>query len=117
MAAAANLSQAAQQSWGNLQTKSIAGTLRANILAFCSATEPTFPSTDPGSAPVANWLAVLRCFASSMTASPTVWSGDALRTAALYVYRLCYMGEQARAQTMISVPNAAILLAAYNANF
>ena len=112
MATAANLTQAAKQSWDNLTPSAIAGTLRADLLAFCVAIGPLYPQGDLSAHPVANWIAVLHAFAQNMASTSNEW--PLLRIAADYVYRLCFMA----AQLTTALPTATTqTLAAYNANF
>lgn len=117
MAAAGSLVQAAQQAWTNLDGFAAAGTLRTAIRNFCTTAEPLFPQDAEGNHPLANWLAVLRCFAAGMNPNALDWTGQSLRTAAQYVYRLCHMGQQLSSQNAITAGQTAALLAAYNANF
>lgn len=117
MAVAASLEEAAWLAWANLQVKSGAATLRTNMLAFATACEAVFPFAEPNNHPVANWIAVIRCFASSMSAVANIWNGTGMRTAAMLVYRACQMGQVSSSQNLITAPQTAAMLAAYNAQF
>ncbi len=112
MATAASLTQAAKQSWTNLSTLSIAGTLRARLLTFCSTILPLYPQGEAAGHPVADWIAVLQGFATNMAATATNW--PLLRIAADLVYRLCFMAEQL---TTALPSQTTATLVAYNANF
>lgn len=115
MAAAADLEQAAKQAWENLAPLSVAGTLRARLLAFCAAIKPQFQDAVPGNRPTLNWIAVLWAYATNMSATANNW--PALRPAPEILYRLCFMTNQADVQNMITGAQAAAVLAAYNAQF
>jgi hypothetical protein len=115
MASASDLEQAAKQAWLNLAPLSISGTLRAKLLAFCAAISPQFNVGNPGDRPTINWNAIL--WAHAQTMSPVADNWPALRVAADYLYRLCFMTNQADNQSMITTAQAAAVLTAYNAQF
>lgn len=121
MATATTLEQAAKQAWANLAVLATAGTLRAQLIAFCTTVRPLFngnAGANPGDHPTANWIAVLWAFADQMDAVADDW--PALRVAADYVYRLCFMTEQARTGNtppLITQAQYDAVLASYNAEF
>jgi cellobiose-specific phosphotransferase system component IIC len=115
MAAAVDLEQAAKQAWDNLAPLAVAGTLQAQLLAFVTTIAPEFEEAKPGDHPTANWIAILWAFATSMDPAANNWS--ALKVAADYVYRLCFMTNQADTQGMITALQAQAVLDAYNAEF
>ena len=117
MAVAASLVEAANLAWSNLEAKSIAGTLRTNMLAFAAAAPASFSPNTPGDRPIVNWLAVIRSFAGVMSGVAVIWTGDGLRRAADLIYRICSIGAQLLGQNTITAGQGAALLAAYNAAF
>lgn len=109
---APDLPTAAKEAWDNLQPLAIAGTLRANLLAFCDTCIPLYPQGLIAGHPVANWLSVLQGFATTMASTPNEW--PLLRIAADYLYRLCFMAAQL---TSALPAETTATLNAYNANF
>lgn len=114
MATAVSLTQAAEQAWDNLSAFAIAGTLRTRILAFCTTCNPLFPQSAVATHSVANWLAILHAFGTTMGVESSADAWPLLRIAADYVYRTCFMGEQFLGTHPVEW---AAMLAAYNANF
>lgn len=115
MATATTLTQAAKQSWSNLAVLSEAGTLRARLLDFVAAVEAQLDEGVPDNHPILNWCAVLWAYAETMSATAADWS--ALRGAAEIVYRLCFMAQVSRDQSMITLAQFNAILASYNAEF
>lgn len=115
MAAAANLFQAGQQAWENLAPLSVAGTVRAKLLAFIAAIDDVFEEQQPNDHPMLNWIAVLSAYVANMSSTASDW--PALRPAVELLYRLCFMGEQSNVQNLITNTQYTAVLAAYNAQF
>lgn len=116
MATAANLDEAAEQAYANLQTLWIAGTMAARMTSFVTDLLPTFPEQEQLSHPVSNWLVLIRALSATMNANASADAG-ALRDGANYVYRICLIAQQLQTQSMITGAQAAAVLTAYNLRF
>lgn len=116
MAAELNLPAAAQHAYTNLEPFWVAGTLKAKLLAFATTTLASFSSTVPNNIPIANWCALIEALSTDMNGGALV-EPMAIRTAARYVYGICYLGAQLQGQGNISGAQATVILNAYNANF
>lgn len=116
MATEPDLETAGYQAWDNLQPLWVAGTLKAKLAAFASGLYATFPEQTPGNHPVVNWLVQISALSETLT-GVAFESGDVMRAAAGLVFRICFMTSQLQTQTMITAPQAAAVLAAYNAQF
>ncbi len=119
MATATTLEEAAGQTFFNLLSKWITGTVKTNLVAFAAAALPVFPEDDQNNHPVGNWASVIGSQAALMPAgnSYTNVPYQQVVTATDYVYRICWMASQLDTQSSISGAQAAALLAAYNAAF
>lgn len=117
MATEPDLETAGYQAWNNLQPFWVVGTLKTKLAAFASsALYDLFPEQQPNNHPVTNWLVQISALAATMNGAAFADAG-ALRDAVNFVYRLCFMTAQLQTQTLITAPQAAAVLAAYNANF
>lgn len=116
MASAATLIEAAQTAYQNLAAKWNNGTLQARLALFVDDLLPTFPDGAPGGRPVADWLVLIDALQNDMIAAAFA-DPLALRNAALYVYKLCWMTNQLQVQVAITGAQAAAVLAAYNSRF
>jgi hypothetical protein len=122
MATAANLPQAAGQSFDNLFSIWQPGgnTLRTKVTAFEVALLPLFPDQDDVGRPIANWLVLIASSASQMPSvtAPAQIPYEQLVTAADYVYRICWLAAKSTPQSpAISTAQQTAILTAYNANF
>lgn len=115
--AVASLSEGAVKAAGNLFVLFAAGTLKAKTLAFWQSLLPLFPEQDPSGRPVADWLTLIADLSSrldTITAGGTYGQLDQMTD---YVYRLCFLTSQLRTQNLITAPQSAAVLAAYNLQF
>lgn len=120
MASALTLIQAAQQAWDNLYAQWSTGDLKQQLELFVDDLLATFPDGNPGGRPVANWLTLLDALQQDMSqGGPGTAFSDpgAMRMAASYVYKLCYMTNELQTDTAITGAQAAAVLAAYNSRF
>ena len=119
MATAANLKQAAGQAFDNLFPLWSGGgtTLQDALARFARAVLLIFPDSNVVGRPVADWATVIAAF--SVSVEPTFFPNlQVLTPAADYVYRICWIATGATAESpVISAPDQAALLAAYNAAF
>jgi hypothetical protein len=117
MAAHASLLLAAQNCFEDMTAQTIAGTLPAALATFLDAIQPTFSDDRANDHPILNWIAVLYAYQVQMSGGANNYVE--LRVAADYMYRFCFMAYQAQTQTpaLITGAQAAVILAAYNANF
>lgn len=119
MSIAATLPEAAGLSFDNLQVKWLSNQLRNALLNFWS--QLSSPSTGPfldgvaNNHPIGNWLALIASLQSLMKQSNVPI--DQMTVAAEYIYRICWMTETLRTQQLITTPQAAAVLAAYNGSF
>jgi hypothetical protein len=111
---AANLKEAAQDAFGNLNTLWLATTLKAKLALFCDAALPIFPQERDNNHPVSNWTTLLDALQDAMPASPTFLD---LNAAVDQLYRLCWIGYYLQGQSLITSAQATALLAAYNLQF
>ena len=117
MATEPDLETAGYQAWDNLQPLWVNGTLATKLTAFASpALYALFPEQAENNHPVTNWLVQISALAATMNGAALADAG-ALRQAVQYVFRLCFMTSQLQIQTLITAPQAAAVLAAYNAQF
>lgn len=123
MAAAANLEQAAGQSFDNLFALWVAGgnTFKTKVAAFASALLPTFPNSDVTGRPIANWLTLIAGVAFTM---PSVGAGVQVDYNGFfiptndYIYRICWLAAKPTSLSPNITPaQQAAVLTAYNANF
>lgn len=116
MATAADLPEAANDSFDDLNTLWLAGTLKAQLIAFCRALLPIFDQQDVDGHPVSNWLVLILASATQLPASNVPYDG--LITAADQVYRICWITQQlGNVQTLITSAQATAVLTQYNAKF
>ncbi len=119
MATAADLEEAAGQSFDNLFAKWVGGTLKTRLTTFYQTVLPTFPESDPSGHPVANWLVLIASITDKMDAGNSFVEVpyDVMVTVSGYVYRLCWIANQLNIQSSITGAQAAAVLTAYNAAF
>src|SRR5690349_4773594 len=101
MAAEPDLETAGYQAWDNLQPWWVNGTLKTKLAAFASSLYATFPEQGQGNHPVVNWLVQISALAATMNGAAFADAG-ALREAAQFVFRLCFMTSQLQIQTLIT---------------
>lgn len=114
MATATTLEEAANEADDNMFPFFVSAGLQARVTNFAQAGLALFADTAPRSRPVANWFTVLARVADLMSTPPTL---PQYEQAMDYVYRCCHMGQALLNQGDISAPNAAAMLASYNAQF
>ena len=113
MTAAPTLAAAAGDAFDNLQLRFVAGTIKTQLTIFWQQVLPTFPESQPGAQPVADWLTVLAALTNDMaTGTPPLIQ---LTGAAEVMYRLCWMASFQATTGGISNTQALFLLASYNA--
>jgi hypothetical protein len=122
MATAANLTQAAGQSFNNLFAIWELGgnTLRTKLTAFEVALLPIFPDQTPVGRPIANWLVLIASSATQLPSvtAPTKIPYEQLVTVADYIYRICWLAAKpSPSSPNISTAQQTAILAAYNSNF
>jgi len=122
MATAADLPQAAGQSFDNLFQLWTPGgdTLKSALAAFATTLLPTFLEQDTVGRPIANWLIAIAAQAQQMPSvvAPAQVPYTMLQTSADYVYRICWLGAKATSDSpQITNAQQTALLTAYNANF
>jgi hypothetical protein len=115
MSIAATLPQAAGLSFDNLQVKWLANQLKNALGNFWPQLLSQFPESSANNHPVSNWLALIANLQDQMTQSSVPI--DQLTLAAEYIYRICWMTEALRVQSLITAPQAAAVLGAYNGSF
>lgn len=114
---AATLKQAAGQCTTHMTTRWIAGTLKANLLAFVNGFTAQFSEQMKFDHPILNWSAVILALDSELVAGgPAVIDYTQFNNACQYVYRLCWLAQILLDQGKITGPQGAAILAAYNAN-
>lgn len=116
MPAAANLRAAASQSYDDLVKQWTADTLRDALLAFATAVQATFPEDVANNRPVGAWLTIILAKATNMSTTVTDITASDVASSSFDVYRICWLADYFNAQGLITVGQAAALLAAYNAN-
>lgn len=115
--AAATLKAAAGLAYSHMTTRWIAGTLKANLLAFVNAFTPQFSEATQLDHPILNWAAVISALDASLTAGgPGVITFVQFNDACQFMYRLCWLGQVLLDQNKITNGQAAAILASYNAN-
>ncbi len=122
MATAANLTQAAGQSFNNLFAiwETGGNTLRTKLTAFEASLLPLFPDQAPVGRPIANWLVLIASSAANIPSvvAPALIPYEQLVTAADYIYRICWLAAKPTAQSpAITTAQQTAILAAYNLNF
>lgn len=123
MATAANLPQAAGQSFTNLFALWDVGgnSFKNAVAAFAAALLPVFADADATGRPLANWLVLIASIAAQMPSGTPPTKVDYtifFVTANDYVYRICWLGAKPSPQSpQITTAQQTALLAAYNANF
>lgn len=116
MASAATLVEAAETAYENIWGEFVAGTLQAALASFVDDLLPTFPDDAVGGRPVADWLVLIDALQNDM--NPAAQNDySALRNAAVYLFKLCWMTNQLQTQNDITGAQAAAVLTAYNDNF
>lgn len=112
--AAANLVDAASDSFNDCYALWLANTLKAKLALFANGLLPTFPQQQLNAHPVSNWLTLI-LVASTRMPSSNVGYSDFL-AAVDYMYRCCWMTNQLGVtQSLITSAQAAAVLASYNA--
>ncbi len=111
---AANLIQAAGQSYNNLFTLWQANTVRTKLLAFWTACNLVFDEQTPNDQPPANWIVLMADLTTNMPATNVPFAE--LNAAAQYVYRFCWLVQELVTLTLLKVAQGTAVLAAYNAN-
>jgi len=111
MTHAVSLQAAAGLAFDNLQVKWLGNQLPLSIVQFASSVKPVFQEQDVNSHPVINWNTILWSLGSLMVNPPAIAQ---LGLAAQYVFRMCWMTNQLRVQTLITAPQAASVLSLYN---
>ena len=123
MAAAADLLQAANEASANLFPLWTADTLQTKVTAFWRALNDQFDEQNPKEKPIGNWLAVIAAFAPTILdfvnagTDKGIGSIDTYEQAVDYIYRFCKFAYYYRQDNFITAPQAALILAAYNAQF
>lgn len=116
LAAAATYStSAAALSFFDASQKSAAGALKTALADFVADAIGDFPDDVISNRPVSDWFVPLQSLSESMSALTTFTQAE-LNQAANLVYRICWAGQAALDAGTISAPQAATLLASYNAN-
>lgn len=116
MAPAANLPEAADDAFDNLNTLWLAGTLKSKLGAFCTSLLDTFPQQDQNANPVSNWLVVIFALQSGLPATNVSYLS--LIDAVDKIYKICWMTNQLGVvQSLIKTAQATAVLTAYNAQF
>jgi hypothetical protein len=112
---AGSLQTAAEQAYAHLYPRWIAGTLDADMTAFLDALVAIFPlDGSPDQRTVSNWIVVGRNVVQETT---IVDDYEFFNDAVEMVYRVCLAADDASIHVIkrITVPQAAAVLAAYNA--
>jgi hypothetical protein len=123
--AAGSLEDAANVCVSTMNTRYIAGTLKANMIAFCNALTVApnnlFPDDNPALRPIGDWFILLQMLASQMSniAPPNQSDVTRVQDAIMVVYRLCWQCEDfhnAAQPPQITNTQYNAVLAAFNAN-
>lgn len=115
---AASLEEAANTTYARVSLAWAAGTIRVKVQAFIVAAALVFDDNTPNDRPVGNWLIPLTSVSTQMNSTVGNPVAQSLFNITVdYIYRMCMAGFVAQAQSRISAPKAAALLAAWNANF
>ncbi len=112
--AAANLIQAAGQSYNNLFTLWQANTLKTKLTAFWTAVNLVFDEQKPNDQPPANWVVLLADLTTGMPSTNVPF--PQLNAGAQYTYRLCWLVQELVTLTLLTNAQGVAVLAAYNAN-
>lgn len=120
-----SLSSAASGCMSTMNTRYIAGTLKADLIAFCNAVTVApnnlFPDDNPALRPVGDWFILIQAIANqfSVTAPPNQSDVTRAQDAIVLVYRLCWQCEDfhnAASPPQISNAMYAAVLASFNAH-
>ena len=115
LAASATYStSAAAMSFYDCSQKAAVGALKAGLASLVSTAIATFPDSVANNHPVADWFVPIQALSTSMSGSVT-YTQTQLNQAANLVYRICWAGQAMLDAGLITAPQAAVLLAAYNA--
>lgn len=123
MAVAATLLEAAALSLENLYPLWVADTLSDAMASFADAIGSDFPDSDANNQPIGNWLAIIAAYAPTISDFENGGTGvgqsslPGYQQSVDYVYRFCKFASAYRDLGLISAPQAAAILAAYNAEF
>lgn len=112
--AATYATSAAALSFVDCSEKTAVGALKAGLALLVSSSIASFPDDVVDNRPVADWFVPIKSLAESMSAA-TIYTQAELNQAANLVYRICWAGQAALDAGRITAPQAAVLLAAYNA--
>jgi len=115
MPPAANLRAAANASFLNCSNQFAVGALKTALADFVTQGIVDFPDTVANNRPVGNWFVPIQSLSTSMNAS-LAFTLSQLDEAANLVFRICMAGDAIQTAGLITAPQAAALLAAYNAN-
>lgn len=118
---AATLQEAAGLAFGNVSTAWRAGNLKTHLTAFWEEADPLFPDQALNNHPIANWIAMIAAVANECptqdgTKDTRFAQFPYMNSAALYVYKLCWLASYFETEGLITNAQAVALLAAYNAH-
>lgn len=115
MATAGNLRDAAYYSGGQCGIQALASNLRVAILGFINQAATSFSDAVPNDRPVGNWLILIQSELATLPANGTGTAADIARATAV-LYRICFAGDQAFSDNLITTAQRNALLAAWNDN-
>jgi hypothetical protein len=115
MPPSATLQDAASNAYDDMFVWWQIGQLKLRYAQFIGSALPFFNVTVPTDRTVANWFVPIQALNDQMAAGvvPLVQFNEAVQS----IYRICWQGSSMRTATLITAPQAAGLLAAYNGAF
>lgn len=112
---AATLQDAAHTTYARTRARWLANTLATNTQAFIDAVSPFFPDQIQNNRPIGNWIALLQATINTTSSSSPLplplWNQYVEQ-----IYRLCLAADAAQTAGLITAPQAAGVLAAWNAS-
>jgi len=110
---AATLTEAAHLTYVRARPRWAAATLKASLALFITDVSVIFSDTIANDRPVGNWLIPLYALSSNLPAG--VLPVADFNAVVDGIYRLCMAGAAQLSATLITAPQGAALLAAWNA--
>ena len=111
----ATLSAATYGCTATMYTRWQAGTLKANLTAFCAACSNLFADDNPNDRTVGNWLTILQALTAQLVGNNTD-PENIVDQCIQAAYRMFNQTDNRSVTNQISAAQAAAVLAAANAN-
>jgi len=109
-----DLTHATYLCYGTMFTRWQAGTLKADLTAFCADTSSLFPDDNPNARTVGDWFVLIQAITNQLSAAYVTTEIDVFTASASTMYRMFQQTDARQSTGQISAGQAAAVLASAN---